>query len=87
MFRNLMNDMIESILEADTVVKDYNRQDWQTEYSERIFKNCKREKDIFCESDLCEGEVGVHVHAQVSSVQFSKLNNRMKCGKNFTRFK
>ena len=38
MFRNLMNDMIESILEADTVVKDYNtnRQDWQTEYSERI---------------------------------------------------
>ena len=31
-----MNDMIESILEADTVVKDYNRQDWQTEYSERI---------------------------------------------------
>ena len=40
MFRNLMNDMIESILEADTVVKDYNtnrhRQGWQTEYSERI---------------------------------------------------
>ena len=62
------------------------KQDWQTEYSENI--NCKEK--YFWWSRFMWGRMGsanVHAHAQVSSVQFSKLNNRMICGKNFTRFK